>query len=131
MTDRDIFVVTDYVDNSEYFDGVALFHIIARVVDPNNDHLIEIVRKKLRNLHVKEFGLRAIKMLAEFKYLKDRVVNESGGTYSIDDQFLDLWSCLKTMHEQEFKRYVKQLQGEHRDAAVGNEKVHRFHYQIN
>ena len=123
MTDKDIFVVKDHSDDSDYFDGVALFHVIARVVDPNNDHLIEIVRKKLRNLHIKEFGFSAIKMLAEFKFLKDRVTNELGGTYSNDDQFLDLWACLKTMHEQEFKRYVKQLQDERRDAPTANKKT--------
>jgi hypothetical protein len=122
MTDKSLFVVTDYLDGSKYFDGVALFHVMARVVDPNNDHLIEIVRKKLRNLHIKEFGFSAIKMLAEFKYLKERIVNELGGTYSTDDQFLDLWSCLKTMHEQEFKRYVKQLQDERRDATSATKK---------
>ena len=122
MTDKNLFVVKDYLDNSEYFDGVSLFHVIARVVDPNNDHLIEIVRKQLRTLHIKEFGFSAIKMMAEFKYLKDRVANELGGTYSTDDQFLDLWSCLKTMHEQEFKRYIKQLQDERRDASVTSKK---------
>ena len=48
-------------------------------------------------------------MLSEFKNLRSRV-SELGGSYSEDDQFLDLWNCVKTMKEKEFTTFVKNLQ---------------------
>ena len=48
-------------------------------------------------------------MLSEFKNLRSRV-SELGETYSEDDKFLDLWSCVKTMKEKEFTTFVKNLQ---------------------
>ena len=35
-------------------------------------------------------------------------INELGGTYDADDQFLDFWESLRTMKEKEFSRYVRQ-----------------------
>ena len=104
--DEDFFKVTD-ADGNPFYDGPAYFWKIAEYVDPNNGHLIENVRKELRSLNVKNFGYSVIKMLAEFKNLKQRVA-ELGGTYDEDDQFLDFWECLKTMKEKQFSQYVKQ-----------------------
>ena len=111
--DETFFKVTD-ADGNHFFDGPCYFWKISEIVDPNNDALVEGVRTKLRNLNVKNFGYSVILMLAEFKNLRTRII-ELGGTYSMDEQFLDLWSCLKTMKEKEFARYVKQEKDEYRD----------------
>jgi hypothetical protein len=93
-------------DGNPYFDGPSYFWKIADLVDPDNGHLIENVRRKLRTLNVKDFGFSIIKMLAEFKNLKRRI-GELGGTYDTDDQFLDFWDAVKTMKERKFARYVE------------------------
>jgi hypothetical protein len=103
---QDNFTVTDF-DGNEYFDGPSYFYSIADLVDPDNSHMIENVRKQLRTLDVKNFGFSVIKMLAEFKLLMQKI-DELGGRYDGEDQFLDLWDCLKTMKEKEFSRYVRQ-----------------------
>ena len=91
---EDIFTVVD-TEGNEYYDGPSYFHVLADVVDPDNAHMIENVRKKLRELNVKDYGYSIIKMLAEFKLLKQRI-GELGGTYNEDDQFLDFWESMKT-----------------------------------
>jgi hypothetical protein len=101
---RDQFMVTGQ-DENEYFDGPSYFYLLAELVDPDNTHMIENVRKELRTLDVKNFGFSVIKMLAEFKTLTQRI-DELGGRYDEQEQFLDFWDCLKTMKEKEFRRYV-------------------------
>jgi hypothetical protein len=102
--DQNLFEVEDS-DGNPYFDGPSYYWKIAELVDPDNGHLIENVRKQLRSLNVKDFGFSIIKMLAEFKNLKRRIV-ELGGTYDTDDQFLDFWDAVKTMKEKRFQMYV-------------------------
>jgi hypothetical protein len=104
--DEEFFQVKDS-DGNPFYDGPSYFWIICEIVDPDNGHLIENVRKQIKNLNVQNFGYSVIKMLAEFKNLKTRL-GELGGTYSIDEQFLDFWECLRTMKEKEFTCYVKQ-----------------------
>ena len=106
-------------EGNVYFDGPSYFFKIADYVDPDNGHLIENVRMELRNLHVKDFGFSVIKMMAEFKRLRQRV-NELGGTYDTDDQYLDFWASLKTMQEKEFSRYVKQEKDAFRKLKKGS-----------
>ena len=106
--DCDQFKVTDLAGN-KYLDGPSYFHSIARLVDPDNGYLVAKTKACLRNLNIKDFGYDAKKMLAEFKNLKTRV-SDLGGDYSTDDQFLDLWTCARTMKEKEFNRYVRQTQ---------------------
>jgi hypothetical protein len=102
--DQNHFEVED-VDGNPYYDGPSYYWKIAELVDPDNGHLIENVRKQLRSLHIKDYGYSVIKMLAEFKNLKRRIA-ELGGTYDEDDQFLDFWDSLKTMKEKRFAQYV-------------------------
>ena len=102
--DQNLFEVED-IDGCPYFDGPSYYWRIAELVDPDNGHLIENVRKQLRSLNVKDYGFSIIKMLAEFKNLKRRI-NELGGTYDMDDQFLDFWDSVKTMKEKRFSQYV-------------------------
>ena len=102
--DQNLFEVED-VDGCPYFDGPSYYWKIAELVDPDNGHLIENVRKQLRSLNIKDYGFSIIKMLAEFKNLKRRI-NELGGTYNMDDQFLDFWDAVKTMKEKRFSQYV-------------------------
>jgi hypothetical protein len=120
---QDLFTVTDFNGN-EYFDGPSYFFYIADLVDPDNSHMIENVRKQLRNLDVKHFGFSIIKMLAEFKLLMQKI-DELGGRYDEEDQFLDFWDCLKTMKEKEFSRYVRQEKDSYRKLA----RVDRGHIE--
>ena len=94
-------------------DGATLFWQIATLVDPDNDHLIESVKRKLRTLHVKDFGYSAQKLMAEFQNLMEQI-EDLGGDYGNDEKFLDFWTALKTMAEKEFNRFVKQLQDDWR-----------------
>ena len=98
---------------------MLLKHVLADVVDPDNTHMIENVRKKLRELNVKDYGYSVIKMLAEFKLLKQRI-GELGGTYDEDDQFLDFWESMKTMKEKEFSRYVRSEKDAYRKLTRAN-----------
>ena len=105
--DKDKFVVES--DGTTFFDGPSYYHLIATLVDPDNGHLVESAKSQLRRLNVRDFGFNVQKMLSEFKNLRSRV-SELGGSYSEDDQFLDLWNCVKTMKEKEFTTFVKNLQ---------------------
>ena len=116
--DSDQFKVTDLAGN-KYLDGPSYYHCIARLVDLDNGHLVAKTKSALRNLNIKDFGYDAKKMLAEFKNLKIRV-SDLGGDYSTEDQFLDLWTCTRTMKEKEFNRYVRQLQDEEARKAKAN-----------
>lgn len=103
---EDFFNVKETGKEENYIDGPALFWKLAEIVDPDNEHLIENVRTEMRGLNVKDFGFSIIKLLSHFQLLMKRV-SELGGTYSKDEQFLDFWTMLKTMKEEEFTRYVK------------------------
>ena len=116
--DQNLFEVED-VDGCPYFDGPSYYWKIAELVDPDNGHLIENVRRQLRSLTVKDHGFSIIKMLAEFKNLKRRI-NELGGTYDMDDQFLDFWDSMKTMKEKRFAQYVVQEKDRFRKLARAN-----------
>ena len=116
--DQNLFEVED-TDNNPYFDGPSYFWKIAELVDPDNGHLIENVRKQLRSLNVKDYGFSIIKMLADFKNLKRRI-NELGGTYDADDQFLDFWDSVKTMKEKRFAQYVSNEKDLFRKLARAN-----------
>lgn len=116
--DSDLFKVVD-VSGNKYFDGPSYFHCIARLVDPDNGHLVANTKTYLRTLNIKDFGYDAKKMLAEFKNLKTRVT-DLGGDYSTDEQFLDLWSCVRTMKEKEFNRFVRELRDQEARKAKAN-----------
>jgi hypothetical protein len=87
--DESFFQVKDS-DGNPFYDGPSYFWILCEIVDPDNGHLIENVRKHIKTLDVRNFGYSVIKMLAEFKNLQTRL-GELGGTYSEDEQFLDFW----------------------------------------
>ena len=106
--DREKFIVTSNPDHEQFFDGPSYFHHIATLVDPDNGHLIEQPKSELRVLDVKNYNYDVQKMLADYKNLRRRVM-DLGGTYSEDDQFLDLWQCVRTMKEKEFTMFVKNL----------------------
>ena len=59
--DQAFFEVMDS-DGNPYYDGASYFYAIAELVDPDNGHLIETVRKQLRTLNVRDFGFSVIKM---------------------------------------------------------------------
>ena len=115
---QDLFTVKD-AENNEFFDGPSYFWNLADIVDPDNSHMIENVRKNLRSLNVKDFGFSIIKMLAEYKTLIQRI-SELGGTYDEDDQFIDFWDCLRTHKEKEFARYVRQEKDSYRKLSRAN-----------
>lgn len=112
---KDTFTVTDK-SGTDYIDGPAIFYAIADIVDPNNSQLVATAKTALRSLDVKDFGYSVIKMLAEFKVLTNRVA-ELGGQYSIDDQYLDFWACLKTMKQKKFADYVDQKEDVFRETG--------------
>lgn len=103
--DQSFYEVKDSTGNI-YFDGPSFFWKLADLVDPDNGHLIENVRKQLRTLSIKDFGYSIITMLAEFKNLK-RKIAELGGTYDDDAQYLDFWDAIRTMKEKKFARYAE------------------------
>ena len=117
QADSDLFKVTD-LNGEHYYDGPSYFHCIARLVDPDNGHLVAKTKTEIRNLNVKDYGFDIKKMLAEFKNMKNRIY-DLGGQYSTDDQFLDLWNSVKTLKEKEFTRFVRQLRDDEarKDAA--------------
>jgi hypothetical protein len=115
----ELFFEVEDSDENPYFDGPSYFWKIAQLVDPDNGHLIETVRRQLRTLNVKDFGFSIIKMLAEFKNLKRRI-GELGGTYDVDDQFLDFWDAVKTMKEKKFAQYVSNEKDQFRKLARAN-----------
>jgi len=110
QADSDLFKVTD-LNGEHYYDGPSYFHCIARLVDPDNGHLVAKAKTEIRNLNVKDYGYNVKMMLAEFKNMKNRIF-DLGGEYSNDDQFLDLWNSVKTLKEKEFSRFVRQLRDE-------------------
>ncbi len=116
--DSNLFKVTD-LNGEHYYDGPSYFHCIARLVDPDNGHLVAKAKTEIRNLNVKDFGYDVKKMLAEFKNMKNRIY-DLGGEYSRDDQFLDLWNSVKTLKEKEFTRFVRQLRDEEARKDVTN-----------
>ena len=106
--DSDFFMVTDE-DGAEHFDGPSYFYAIARLVDPDNGHLVAGVKKQLRTLNVKDYNYDVKRMLADFKNLSSRVT-DLGGSLSKDDQLLNLWAACGTMKEKEFTRFVGELE---------------------
>ncbi len=116
--DSDQFKVKD-LNGESYYDGPSYFHCIARLVDPDNGHLVSKTKTAIRNLNVKDFGFNVKKMLAEFKNLKTRIY-DLDGQYSRDDQFLDLWNAVATLREKEFTRFVQQLEDDEARKDVTN-----------
>ena len=106
--ESDFFTVTDE-DGAEHFDGPSYFYAIARLVDPDNGHLVAGVKKQLRILNVKDYNYDVKRMLADFKNLSTRVI-DLGGSLSKDDQLLNLWAACATMKEKEFSRFVGELE---------------------
>ena len=106
--ESDFFKVQDK-DGASHYDGPSYFHAIARLVDPDNGHLVAGVERQLRSLDVKNYNFDVKKMLADFKNLSTRVV-DLGGTLSTDDQLLNLWSVCSTMKEKEFTRFIGELE---------------------
>jgi hypothetical protein len=123
--EENFFKVKD-ADGNTFFDGPSYFFKITEVVDPDNGQLIDDVKRSIRTLNVKDFGFSVIKMLAEFKNLKTRVM-ELGGTYSTDEQFFDFWQSIGTMQEEEFKRYAKQEKDSYSESPRGDrESIDRY-----
>ena len=68
--DENQFIVTEVGSGQKYYDGLSYFHLIARLVDPDNGHLVAKVKTRLRSLNVRDFNYNVQKMLAVFKNLK-------------------------------------------------------------
>ena len=120
--DESLITVQD-ADGNQFYDGPTYFWKLAEIVNPNNDSMIETERNKLKSLNIKDFGYSVIKMTAEFKNIQTRV-EDLGGTYSTDEQFLDFWNAMKTMKEKEFAHYVKNQKDEYRETPR-NWIIHR------
>ena len=116
--DRSKFIVSSNPDKEQFFDGPSYFHLIATMVDPDNGHLVEAAKSELRTLDVKNYNFDVQKMLADFKNIRARVT-ELGGSYSEDDQLLDLWHCVRTMREKEFTTFIKNLKDQEAMKASG------------
>ena len=93
--------------NGEVFiDGPYFFWFLSKRVDPDNGQLVSETKDQIRALHIKNFGYSAISLMAEFKILATQI-GDLGGEYHDDEMFHDFWRSLLTMHEAEFKRFVK------------------------
>ena len=88
-------------------DGPALFWCITRIVQPDNGHLVDKLKTRIRELSVKNFGFSVKTMLSEFISLSDEI-GDLGGTYDEDDMQLDFWKAAKTMPEQKISMFVSQ-----------------------
>ena len=94
-SDEDFIMVKD-ADRNQFYDGPTYFWKLAEIVDTNNDSMIETERNKLKSLNVKDHGYIVIKMMTEFNNIRTRV-EDLGGTYSSDEQYLDFWNAMKTI----------------------------------
>ena len=94
------------VNGEVHIDGPSYLWFLAHRVDPDNGQLVSEHKTTVRSLHIKNFGYSAITMMAEFKNLYDQV-KDLAGDYSDDELYHDVWTSLLTIHEPEFKRYVK------------------------
>ena len=83
-----------------------MFYYISKIVDPDNDYLIEAVKTKLGELNIKNFGYSARSMIAEFKNLVGGI-EDLDGIHSEDEQFLDFGKALKTMKESKSANFVE------------------------
>ena len=101
--DKDFFCVTN--DDGEYIDGPSLYYKVAKLVDPNNMHLIQSLRNKISKMSVKDFGYSAKTMLTEFKNQIIRL-EELGDTYTPSDRFRDLFKMCRTVKDKQFVDYV-------------------------
>ena len=115
QADKDFYTVMDS-SGGEYIDGPSFYLKVARIVDPNNMHLIETMRSNIKKMDVKDYGYSAKAMLTEFKNQQVRL-EELGDTYSDSDKFRDLFQMLKTVKEKQFKDYVKKKRDEYYDCA--------------
>ena len=66
QADKAFYTVT-VSSGGEYIDGPSFYLKVARIVDPNNMHLIETMRSKIKKMDVKDYGYSAKAMLTEFK----------------------------------------------------------------
>ena len=126
--DSDFFMVTS--DGSPYFDGPAYFYKVATLVDPDNLHLVENVREKIRGFHVKDFGYSVSTMLSEFKNQMKRLT-ELGGTYSEDEKFLDFWRMVGTMKEKKFHLFLDHEKSKYRGKDQSRSRYNRILHKEN
>lgn len=119
--ENSFFEVKDYTGQKHY-DGPSYFYKVASHVDPNNEQLIDKVKKELSSLDVKNFNHSIAKMSAQFTILSRRVI-EYGGTYTDDEKFRDMWKALATMKEKVFTEYVQRKHDDIRDGTKAKGSV--------
>jgi hypothetical protein len=103
----------DY-DGDIFCHGPTILWLIATEVKPDNGHLVDLIKTKLRTLTVKDYGFSIKLMLTEFASLTEEI-GQLGGSYLENEQQLDFWRAIKTMEEKEFHRYVCDKHDDYRE----------------
>ena len=101
-------------DGETFRHGPSILWHIAQEVKPDNGHLIDQLKVKLRSLHVKEFGFSIKTLLTEFDSISEEI-GDLGGEYLEDEKQLDFWRATKTMEEKEWSRYVNDQHDQYRE----------------
>lgn len=100
-----------------FIHGPSIYWNMIHRIQPDNGHLIDEIKTKLRSINVKHFGYSIITILTEFNNLSGEITN-LGGKYYISDRQLDFWNSFHTMVEPEFHNYVKQQHDTYRETAA-------------
>ena len=100
--------------NETFFDGIYYFWLIANHINPDNGHIVDALKTKIRELHIKDFGWSIISLLTEFSRLKDEI-SQLEGAYDNSDALFDFWHAVGTMAEDEFSGFVRRTRDSFRE----------------
>ena len=101
-------------ENEIFFDGIYYFWLIANHINPDNGHIVDALKTKIRELHIKDFGWSIISLLTEFSRLKDEI-SQLEGAYDNSDALFDFWHAVGTMAEDEFSGFVRRTRDSFRE----------------
>ena len=112
LNDRSQFKRT--FEGETYYDGIFYCWLVANLVNSDNEHVVDSLKTKIRDLHIKDFGWSIISLLTEFARLKDEIT-QLGGAYGQSDAIYDFWHAVGTMPEEEFSGFVRRTRGTYRE----------------
>ena len=112
LNDRSKFKRT--FEGETYYDGIFYCWLIANLVNPDNEHVVDSLKTKIRDLHIKDFGWSVISLLTEFARLNDEIT-QLGGAYGQSDALYDFWHAVGTMPEEEFSGFVRRTRDTYRE----------------
>ena len=99
LNDRSKFKRT--FEDETYYDGIFYCWLIANLVNPDNEHVVDSLKTKIQELNIKDFGWSIISLFTKFARLKDEIT-QLGGAYGDSDEIYEFWTAIGTMPEEEF-----------------------------